>query len=194
MVARITWMHTLYTTLLALWLGTFVAVGGLVVPMLFSHLPTHIAADTAVVIFKLQGLLGFVVLALLLACLYVGKLRALPLEIKFLTTVLLGACLLQFWVIPELLAQRTLAVKQPLWHIASSALYLLQAVCVLIVFVQRVRKPTLYISRSKKTVKTDTSDSTGKSVVETALQSLTEFASDAPPVSGQSNAKSSKNS
>lgn len=193
MVARITWMHTLYTTLLALWLGTFVAVGGLVVPTLFAHLPTHTAADTAVVIFKLQGLLGFVVLALLLACLYIGKLRALPLEIKLLMTVLLAACLLQFWVIPELLAQRTLAVKQPVWHMASTALYLLQAACVLMVFIQRVRKPTLYISRSKKPVKASIAEKTDQNTVDAALQSLTEFASDVPPVSGQSSAKPSKN-
>jgi hypothetical protein len=191
MVARITWMHTLYTTLLALWLGSFVAVGGLVVPTLFAHLPIATAADTAVVLFKLQGVMGFVVLALLLGCLYIGKLRALSVELKLLTAVLLGACLLQFWVIPELLAQRTLAVKQPLWHMASTALYLLQAACVLVVFIQRVRKPTLYISRSKKTVKTDIAS---KGAVEAALQSLTEFASDAPSGSGQSNAKASKNS
>lgn len=189
MVARITWMHTLYTTLLAVWLGMFVTVGALVVPTLFSTLAAMMAADTAVIVFKLQGLIGFVILAVLLACLFFGKLRALPSELKWLMIVLVSACLLQFWVIPELLAQRSQAVKQPLWHMASTALYLLQAVCVLIVFVQRVRKPTLYISRSKKVIKPVETATNG---LEASLQSLTEFVSDAPPHKEQTQGSASK--
>jgi hypothetical protein len=149
MTARITWMHTFYTTLLALWLGTFVAIGGLVVPTLFANLPIAMATDTAVMLFKLQGLIGFVLLAVLFLCLYLAKLRLVAMETTLLMVVFVSASLLQFWVIPELLMQRTLVVKQPIWHLASTALYVLQALCVLIVFVQRVRKPTLYIFRSK---------------------------------------------
>ncbi len=150
MVARITWMHTAYTTVLALWLGTMVSVGALVVPTLFATLPTAAAADTAVSLFKLQGLIGFAMMAVLFACLLLGQLRALPLEFKLLVLVLLSGCALQFWVIPELLAQRFEAVKQPAWHMASTLIYAVQVISVLVMFVQRVRKPTLYISRSKK--------------------------------------------
>jgi archaellum biogenesis protein FlaJ (TadC family) len=157
---RITWAHTLYTALLGLWLGAFVVVGAMIVPMLFSTLAAHTAVDSAVTVFRLQGFVGFVLLALLLLARLTSDLRAITLENKLLAAVLLCAVLLQFWVIPELLAQRTQAVKEPLWHLAASALYLLQTVAVLVMFIQRIRTPTLTVPRAAKRVTQTALDAT----------------------------------
>jgi hypothetical protein len=153
MAGRITWVHTLYTALLGLWLGTFVTVGAMAVPTLFNALPAHAAADIAVTLFRQQGLVSFIVMAMLLVTRVLSDLRAISLENKLLSAVLLCGALLQFWVMPELLAQRPLAAKEPAWHVASSALYLLQACCVLVVFIQRIRTPTLTVPKAAKRVK-----------------------------------------
>jgi hypothetical protein len=139
-------MHTCYTTLIAVWLGSFITLGGFIVPTLFTNLSVTIAADIAVLLFKLHGLIGFVVITILFLSLYLGKLRVFVAETTLLTIVMVGAILLQFWVIPGLLIQRTELVKQTFWHTAATGLFLLQTVCVLLVFVQRLRKPTLSIS------------------------------------------------
>jgi Domain of unknown function (DUF4149) len=143
MAARISWGQVVYTTLLALWLGSFLTVGAFVVPTLFLSLPSSVVADTAVTLFKLQGLLGFCVLALLLSTLYSQKLPNVRLELTWLVIVLLSACVLQLWIIPELLAQRAQNLKQSIWHLASTCLYVLQTLCVFIVFVRRIRAPLL---------------------------------------------------
>ncbi len=150
MAGRITWGHTLYCTLLALWLGMFAAIGAVVVPTLFTTLASHTAADTATVLFRLQGLIGFVLLAVLFAARILGRLRDIKLETPLLCALLLSALLLQFWVIPELLAQRTLALKVAAWHTAASILYLLQVVCVVVVFAQRLRTPTLSVPKAPR--------------------------------------------
>jgi Domain of unknown function (DUF4149) len=146
MAGRITWAHTLYCTLLAIWLGTFVAIGALAVPVLFASLPSPLSVDTAVVLFRLQGVLGFVMLAVLAVFLLLSQLRALSLETKLLSLLFLASAMLHFWVIPEMLAQRTQTVKEPLWHVTSTVLYLMQTICLLWIFVQRIRTPTLTIS------------------------------------------------
>ncbi len=145
MAGRITWAHTLYTALLGLWLGTFVTIGALVVPTLFTVLAGHTAIETASALFRLQGFIGFIVLGVLFATRLMSGLRELKLEVMLLATVLLSSVLLHFWVIPEMLAQRASTVKEPMWHLASSTLYLVQAVCVLWVFIQRLRTPTLTV-------------------------------------------------
>jgi hypothetical protein len=163
MAGRITWAHTLYCTLLALWLGSFVAVGALAVPTLFATLPSAMAADTAVILFRLHGMLGFVMLALLAGFLLFKQVHALSLELKLLVLLLVASAVLHFWVIPEMLAQRVQSEKEPLWHMASTVLYALQAVCLLWVFVQRIRSSGLSTSR----VRTDHSD-TGQAKLITA--------------------------
>jgi hypothetical protein len=167
MAGRITWAHTLYCTLLALWLGSFFAVGALAVPVLFATLPSPLGADTAVVLFRLHGILGFVMLALLAAFAMFTQLRSLPLETKLLALVFVASALLHFWVIPEMLAQRFQVVKEPLWHVGSSSLYLLQGICLLWVFTQRIRTPTL-------------------SVPEVLLSALPALAADLPPAQDDS--------
>jgi Domain of unknown function (DUF4149) len=158
MAVRITLAHTLYTLMLALWWGAFVTLGALVVPSLFAHLPTHTAADTAVALFRWQGLMGFVLLATLAAMRLLSNLRSVNYENACLAIVFLAAAALYFWLIPELLAQRFLASKEPMWHLAASALYLLQTLAVLVVLVQRLRTPTLSVPKVPKRSKLDVSE------------------------------------
>jgi Domain of unknown function (DUF4149) len=172
MAGRITWVHTLYSVLLALWLGSFFTVGALAVPVLFNTLTTAIAADVAVVLFKLHGLFGFVVLGLLLIALITRQLRVIELETRLLALVLIAGLLLQFWIIPEIIAQRSLVVKQAAWHMASSVVYVIQAVCVLAAFVLRVRTPTLKILAPVKPAQPDQIDQTPLPSIEILAEPL----------------------
>ena len=121
--------------LAALWWGSLSGLG-LVVPMLFAHLPTpQMAGAMAARLFTAQTSLGVVCGLVLL--MIVGRKQALSPEpsaqaaIKFIVAGLLLALLVEFAAAPRIVAARVEGGSLRLWHGIGSGMLIGQWLCTL---------------------------------------------------------------
>ncbi|KAB2906663.1 MAG: DUF4149 domain-containing protein [Burkholderiaceae bacterium] len=116
----------------ALWWGSLSAVGFMVVPMLFAHLPTPAqAGQMAAKLFEAQT---WVSVASCVALLMLSKRKHAEAQepwaqaaMVFVVGGLLLALLVQFGVAPRIVARQDLR----LWHSVGSVMYALQWLCAL---------------------------------------------------------------
>ena len=120
--------------LAALWWGSLTALGFVVVPMLFTHMPSTAAAgQMAAKLFTAQTWLS-IACAMLLLIVYNQK-DALTQEIraqaaiKFIVTGLLLAVLVEFGLSPRIVSARADGGNLKLLHGLGSALYFGQWLC-----------------------------------------------------------------
>ena len=120
--------------LAALWWGSLTALGFVVVPMLFTHLPSPAAAgQLAAKLFTAQTWLS-IACAMFLLLVYNQKesenqdLRAQE-AIKFIVTGLFLAVLVEFGVSPRIVGARAEGGDLKLLHGLGSAMYLGQWLC-----------------------------------------------------------------
>ena len=120
--------------LAALWWGSLTALGFVVVPMLFTHLPSPAAAgQMAAKLFTAQTWLS-IACAMLLLLVYNQKeavatdLRAQA-AIKFIVTGLLLAVLVEFGLSPRIVSARADGGNLKLLHGVGSAMYFAQWLC-----------------------------------------------------------------
>ena len=118
----------------ALWWGSLTALGFVIVPMLFTHLPSPAAAgQMAAKLFTAQTWLS-IGCAMFLLLIYNQKeaetqdLRALA-AIKFIVTGLLLAVLVEFALSPRILSARADGGNLKLLHGVGSAMYFAQWLC-----------------------------------------------------------------
>ncbi len=118
----------------SLWWGSLTAVGGLVVPLLFRHLPTPaMAGALAARLFTAQAWVSIGCGLLLLMVSRSNRPATHVLHthsaIVFIALGLLLALLAEFGVAPRIVARENLA----LWHTVGSAMYLGQWLCAAVV-------------------------------------------------------------
>jgi len=120
--------------LAALWWGSLTALGFVIVPMLFIHLPSPAAAgQMAAKLFTAQAWLG-IACAMFLLLIYNQKqseyqdLRALA-AIKFVVTGLLLVVLVEFGLSPRIVSARADGGNLKLLHGLGSAMYFGQWLC-----------------------------------------------------------------
>ena len=120
--------------LAALWWGSLTGLGFVVVPLLFTHMPSPAAAGAmAAKLFTAQTWIGIACAMLLL--LVSNKKDALapvlPAQpaIKFIVAGLLLAVLVEFGVAPRIVNARVDGGDLKLWHAVGSAMYLGQWLC-----------------------------------------------------------------
>ena len=118
----------------ALWWGSLTALGFLVVPMLFTHLPSPAAAgQLAAKLFTAQTWLS-IACAMFLLLIYNQKeassqdVRAQE-AIKFIVTGLLLAVLVEFGLSPRIVSARADGGNLKLLHGLGSAMYFVQWLC-----------------------------------------------------------------
>ena len=127
----------------ALWWGSLTTIGFLVVPMLFSHLPTPaLAGGMAARLFAAQTWVS-IACGLILLLFYASKKTLAPASrsqsaIFFVVFGMLLAVLVEFAVAPRIVARENLR----LWHSAGSAMYLAQWLSAAAVF-WRVTTPPI---------------------------------------------------
>ena len=126
--------HRFGVMLAALWWGSLSAVGFLVVPMLFVHLPTPAAAgQMAARLFTGQAWLSIGCAMLLLMVFNKKESPAQSeyglLAIKLIVAGLFLALLVEFGVAPRIVNARSNGGDLKLWHALGSAMYLAQWVC-----------------------------------------------------------------
>lgn len=117
--------------LAALWWGSLSALGFLVVPLLFVHLPSPAAAGAmAAKLFNAQTWLSIACTFFLLLFLKGKEAAALspPAQdaMKYVVTGLLLAVLVEFAVAPRIVSARADGGNLRLWHGLGSAMYLAQ--------------------------------------------------------------------
>ncbi|MEO7886904.1 MAG: DUF4149 domain-containing protein [Polaromonas sp.] len=117
--------------LAALWWGSLSALGFLVVPMLFVHLPSPAAAGAmAAKLFTVQTWLSIACSFLLLLVLKGKEAAALTpsaqAAMKYVVAGLLLAVLVEFGVAPHIVSARAEGGNLKLWHGLGSAMYLAQ--------------------------------------------------------------------
>ena len=124
----------LSVTLAALWWGSLTGLGFVVVPLLFTHMPSPAAAGAmAAKLFTAQTWLG-IACAMLLLLVSNKKdplapvLPAQP-AIKFIVAGLLLAVLVEFGVAPRIVNARADGGNLRLWHGLGSVMYLGQWLC-----------------------------------------------------------------
>ena len=120
--------------LAALWWGSLTGLGFVVVPLLFTHMPSPaVAGAMAAKLFTAQTWIG-IACAMLLLLVSNKKdplapvLRAQP-AIKFIVAGLLLAVLVEFGVAPRIVNARADGGNLKLWHGLGSAMYLGQWLC-----------------------------------------------------------------
>ena len=120
--------------LAALWWGSLTALGFVIVPMLFTHLPSPAAAgQMAAKLFTAQAWLS-IACAMFLLLVYNQKesenqdIRAQA-AIKFIVTGLLLAVLVEFGLSPRIIGARAEGGDLKLLHGLGSAMYLGQWLC-----------------------------------------------------------------
>ena len=120
--------------LAALWWGSLTALGFVIVPMLFTHLPSPAAAgQMAAKLFNAQAWLS-IACAMFLLLIYNQKesenqdIRAQE-AIKFIVTGLLLAVLVEFGLSPRIVGARAEGGDLKLLHGLGSAMYLGQWLC-----------------------------------------------------------------
>ena len=118
----------------ALWWGSLTALGFVVVPMLFTHLPSPAAAgQLAAKLFTAQTWLS-IACAMFLLLIYnqkealVQDIRAQA-AIKFIVTGLLLAVLVEFGLSPRIVSARADGGNLKLLHGLGSAMYFVQWLC-----------------------------------------------------------------
>lgn len=120
----VSWQLKGYQILRVLWAGGLWTAGVLIVPSLFQALDRAQAVVAAVAVFRVVGVAGlFCMSGLLLLHRYVKPPKSV------LISLLLALCaslLLNFAVVPMLIANQSAAEKQPFWHMAATGLYVLQ--------------------------------------------------------------------
>ena len=125
----------LSVTLAALWWGSLTGLGFVVVPLLFTHMPSPAAAGAmAAKLFTAQTWLG-IACAMLLLLVSNKKYPLAPVlpaqpAIKFIVAGLLLAVLVEFGVAPRIVNARADGGNLKLWHGLGSAMYLGQWLCV----------------------------------------------------------------
>lgn len=129
--------------LAALWWGSLTTIGFLVVPLLFTHLPSPaIAGGMAARLFAAQTWVTVVCCVLLLLISRPkGEVAQYPwaqAAMVFIVGGLLLALLAQFGVAPRIVARQDLR----LWHTAGSVMYALQWCCALVVLWRTLRTST----------------------------------------------------
>jgi uncharacterized membrane protein len=117
--------------LAALWWGSLTAIGFVVVPLLFAHMPTPaIAGAMAARLFTAQTWVS-VVCGLLLLMLSRARPEAVSVErgsagmLMLMLGGLLLALLAEFAIAPRIVARENLK----LWHSVGSGMYLMQWLC-----------------------------------------------------------------
>ena len=118
----------------ALWWGSLTALGFMVVPLLFVHLPSAAQAGAmAARLFTAQTWLSIACTMLLLAILNPKRAKAhelhAPIAIKLIVAGLLLTVLVEFGVSPRIVNARATGGDLRLWHGAGSAMYLGQWLC-----------------------------------------------------------------
>ena len=118
----------------ALWWGSLTALGFVVVPLLFMHLASPVAAGAmAAKLFTAQAWLG-TGCAMLMLLVFNQKDVASPAApaqaaIKFIVAGLLLALLVEFGVAPRIVSARADGGNLRLWHGLGSAMLLAQWLC-----------------------------------------------------------------
>ena len=118
----------------ALWWGSLSALGFIVVPMLFAHLPSLAAAgQMAAKLFTAQTWLSIACSMFLLLIFNPKRDLAQSIHaraaIKFIVTGLLLAVLVEFAVAPQIIQARAAGGSLKFWHALGSAMYLGQWLC-----------------------------------------------------------------
>lgn len=126
--------------ILALWWGALTVVGFGVVPLLFANLETPQAAGRmAAVLFSALDWLGWACAAVLLLIWWTNRPAGLVKRAQAATVIIaiaVSASLLSHWLVaPHIVARENLK----LWHSLGTILYLVQWLCVTILFWLRVR-------------------------------------------------------
>ena len=121
--------------LTALWWGSLTAVGFLVVPLLFVHLPTpSMAGGMAAKLFTAQTTVSVVCGLVLLMLFRQKQAPALVDTAQSATLFVVGgvllALLVEFGVTPHILARDNLV----LWHRVGTGMYVVQWLCAGVVF------------------------------------------------------------
>ncbi len=116
--------------LAALWWGSLTAVGFMVVPLLFAHLPTPaMAGGMAAKLFNAQTWVSLACGVLLLMASRErgdgGTAAWARTAMPFIVAGLLAALLVEFAVAPRIVARENLK----LWHSLGSGMYLIQWLC-----------------------------------------------------------------
>lgn len=114
----------------ALWWGSLTAIGFLVVPMLFAHLPTPAQAGSmAARLFTAQTWVsvgcGVALLMAVRGQAEVQESGPAPAALLWISAGLVLALLAEFAVAPRIVARENLK----LWHSVGSAMYLVQWMC-----------------------------------------------------------------
>ncbi|MBU1353488.1 MAG: DUF4149 domain-containing protein [Gammaproteobacteria bacterium] len=133
-------LHRLPALVAALWWGSLTTIGFLVVPLLFSHLPTPaLAGFVAAKLFAAQT---WVAVGCCLVLLLISKPKHALAQhpwaqaaMVFILGGLLLALLTQFGVAPRIVARQDLR----LWHSVGTAMYALQWCCALAVLWRTLR-------------------------------------------------------
>ena len=120
--------------LAALWWGSLSGLGFLVVPLLFTHLPSPAAAGAmAAKLFTAQTWLSIGCTMLLLLVLNKKEAPAPSLSaqaaMKFVVAGLLLAVLVEFGIAPRIVSARADGGSLRLWHGLGSGMYLGQCLC-----------------------------------------------------------------
>ena len=133
--------HRLPALVAALWWGSLTTIGFLVVPMLFAHLPSPMAAGNMAA--KLFAAHTWVAVACCLVLLLISRPKQAVAQypwaqaaMVFILGGLLLALLTQFGVAPRIVARQDLR----LWHSVGTVMYALQWCCALAVLWQTLRQ------------------------------------------------------
>lgn len=124
------WRDRLAVFAAALWWGSLAAVGFVVVPLLFAHLPTPaLAGGMAARLFSAQTWIAVASALVLLLCARASDGRSRTDwaggALRFVVAGLLLALLVEFGAAPRIVARQDLR----LWHSIGSAMLALQWVC-----------------------------------------------------------------
>lgn len=122
----------------ALWWGSLTALGAVVVPLLFKHLPSAAAAGAmAARLFSAQTWLSCACALLLLVCFNRAEdpsLQALGRAVlRWVVAGLLFALWVELAVAPQIVSARATGASLHLWHSLGSGMYLAQWLCALAV-------------------------------------------------------------
>ena len=141
------WQMMGYQALRVLLAGGLWVAGLFVVPLLFQVLDRAQAVYAATAVFRGVGVLGFLLLAGL--CLLHARVGASRVAKAALWGALMAGSVLQFWVVPMLIADAKALEKEPLWHILANVLFISQMVCAAIVALGHCLTPFTPFARSQ---------------------------------------------
>lgn len=128
-------MHRLPVAAAALWWCSLSVIGFLVVPLLFSHLPSPaLAGGTAARLFAAQTWIscacGLVLLVYLLSNKALARMDVAWKAIIFVAVGVVFSMLAEFVVSPRIVARENLR----LWHGLGSAMFVLQWLCAVVTY------------------------------------------------------------